>query len=110
MWLPAGLHWWQQSVAGTSAVPNADVPMFASAQYQNRWYNWNRRSIGVYSRKWLESLEVVNKDTDEEAHVPASVFIIADCWYEFVTINYHAHSSGNSGGFMLVFFVFTNEK
>jgi len=39
------------------------------------------RSIGVYSRKWLESLEeVVNKDTDKEAHVPASVFIIADCW------------------------------
>jgi len=45
------------------------------------WYNWNRRSIGVYSRKWLESLkEVVNKDTDKEAQVPASVFIIADCW------------------------------
>ena len=45
------------------------------------WYNRNRRSIGVYSKKWLESLEeVVNKDTDKEAHVPASVFIIADCW------------------------------
>ena len=24
--------------------------------------------------------EVVNKDTDKEAQVPASVFIIADCW------------------------------
>jgi len=38
-------------------------------------------SIGVYSRKWLDSLEVVNKDTDKEAHVPTSVFIIADCWW-----------------------------
>ena len=37
--------------------------------------------IKVYSRKWLESLEeVVNKDTDKEASVSASVFIIADCW------------------------------
>ena len=33
----------------------------------------------TFSRKWLESLEeVVNKDTDKEAHLPASVFIIAD--------------------------------
>ena len=49
--------------------------------WYNCWYNWNRRSIGVYSRKWLESLkEVVNEDTDKEAQVPASVFIIADCW------------------------------
>ena len=24
-------------------------------------------------------IEVVNKDTDKEAHVPASVFIITDC-------------------------------
>jgi len=46
------------------------------------WYNRNRRSIGVYSRTWLESLEeVVNKGTDKEAHAPASVFIIADCWF-----------------------------
>jgi len=40
----------------------------------DRPYNRNRRSIGVglYSRKWLESLEEVgNKDTDKEAHLPA---------------------------------------
>jgi len=64
---------------------------------QNVMFDWtaditgtgDRRSIGVYSRKWLESLEeVVNKDTDKEAHVPASVFIIADCWHDFdVTYN-----------------------
>jgi len=34
----------------------------------------------THTRRRLESLEeVVNKDTDKEAHVPASVFIIADC-------------------------------
>jgi len=53
---------------------------------QNVMFDWTVDITGTgdqseYNRKWLESLEeVVNKDrpTDKEAHVPASVFIIAD--------------------------------
>ena len=55
---------------------------------QNVMFDWTADITGTGdrseyigpSRKCLESLEeVVNKDTDKEAQVPASVFIIADC-------------------------------
>jgi len=53
---------------------------------QNVMFDWTADITGTGDRseyiveKVIRKLEeVVNKDTDKEAQVPASVFIIADC-------------------------------